>query len=62
VRVFPAIELVLGDAHPPLGVAAWDPRLAWTDDVPTSRPAPRYLVGVPQWNRLVPLLQRHGVL
>jgi len=56
----PALELTVGDMR--LRVAAWDHRLAWPDGTPRVRRGPRWLVGSPQWPRLVAVLQERGTL
>ena len=54
----PVLELTIGD-HEPLRVAVWNQLAPWPDDAPRVRPPPRWLVGAPQWTRLVAALRAH---
>jgi hypothetical protein len=57
----PVIELRLGAAKP-LVIAVWDPSQLWPFPTPSRFWAPRYLVGSPQWPRLVAALRARGRL
>jgi hypothetical protein len=53
----PVLELALDGVR--LRIGAWDQRLAWPEGTRRGR-GPRWLVGAPQWPRLVEKLKKHG--
>jgi hypothetical protein len=53
----PVLELAIDRVQ--LRIGAWDQRLAWPEGTRRGR-GPRWLVGAPQWPRLVEKLKKHG--